>query len=98
MFTTTLAYGLKTPLYFHLNSTCFNSIEQLKFILSVCFRWNYVVTGTLEVDVKPRLHMWSWEHIRQHRQKVKHYRELYKMRLTSKNPSEELLLMLEVCK
>uniref|UniRef100_A0A3P8WHN6 Vacuolar protein sorting 13 homolog A n=1 Tax=Cynoglossus semilaevis TaxID=244447 RepID=A0A3P8WHN6_CYNSE len=62
---------------------------------NACIWWNYVITGTLEVDVKPRLHMWSWEHIRQHRQKVKHYRELYKMRLTSKNPSEELLLMLE---
>ncbi|KAG7265616.1 hypothetical protein CRUP_015738 [Coryphaenoides rupestris] len=29
--------------------------------------WRYAITGMLEVDVKPRLHMWSWQHIRQHR-------------------------------
>ncbi|CAB1321661.1 unnamed protein product, partial [Coregonus sp. 'balchen'] len=30
--------------------------------------WQYVITGIMEVDVKPRLHMWSWQHIRCHRQ------------------------------
>ncbi|XP_041643525.1 vacuolar protein sorting-associated protein 13A isoform X2 [Cheilinus undulatus] len=57
--------------------------------------WRYVITGILEVDVKPRLHMWSWDHIRCHRQKVKRYRELYKTKITSKKPSEELLKALE---
>ncbi|XP_008285200.1 intermembrane lipid transfer protein VPS13A isoform X2 [Stegastes partitus] len=57
--------------------------------------WKYVITGTLEVDVKPRLHMWSWQHIRRHRRMVKSYRELYKTKITSKKPSEELLKQLE---
>lgn len=55
-----------------------------------------MITGILEVDVKPRLQMWSWQHIRRHRQTVKHYRELYKTKITSKKPSEELLKALEV--
>ncbi|KAM9359845.1 intermembrane lipid transfer protein VPS13A [Symphorus nematophorus] len=57
--------------------------------------WRYVITGILEVDVKPRLHMWSWQHIRHHRQMVKRYRELYKTKITSKKPSEDLLKALE---
>ncbi|XP_058492942.1 vacuolar protein sorting-associated protein 13A isoform X2 [Solea solea] len=60
-----------------------------------CIWWNYVITGILEVDVKPRLHMWSWQHIRRHRFMIKHYRELYKTKITSKKPSEELLKQLE---
>ncbi|KAM3611748.1 uncharacterized protein V6R79_023535 [Siganus canaliculatus] len=57
--------------------------------------WKYVITGILEVDVKPRLHMWSWQHIRRHRQMVKCYRELYKTKITTKKPGEELLKALE---
>ncbi|XP_051279372.1 vacuolar protein sorting-associated protein 13A isoform X1 [Dicentrarchus labrax] len=57
--------------------------------------WNYVITGILEVDVKPRLHMWSWQHIRRHRQMVKCYRKLYKTKITSKKPSEDLLKELQ---
>ncbi|XP_047447117.1 vacuolar protein sorting-associated protein 13A isoform X3 [Mugil cephalus] len=57
--------------------------------------WKYVITGVLEVDVKPRLHMWSWQHIRRHRDMVKCYRELYKTKITSKKPSDELLKQLE---
>uniref|UniRef100_A0A673CJN2 Vacuolar protein sorting 13 homolog A n=1 Tax=Sphaeramia orbicularis TaxID=375764 RepID=A0A673CJN2_9TELE len=57
--------------------------------------WKYIITSVLEVDVKPRLHMWSWTHIHRHRLMVKHYRELYKTKITSKKPSEELLKKLE---
>uniref|UniRef100_A0A3Q4HB17 Vacuolar protein sorting 13 homolog A n=1 Tax=Neolamprologus brichardi TaxID=32507 RepID=A0A3Q4HB17_NEOBR len=57
--------------------------------------WKYVITGVLEIDVKPGLHMWSWKHIRQHRQMVKSYRELYKTKITSKKPSDENLKKLE---
>uniref|UniRef100_A0A8C4FEN5 Vacuolar protein sorting 13 homolog A n=1 Tax=Dicentrarchus labrax TaxID=13489 RepID=A0A8C4FEN5_DICLA len=60
--------------------------------------WNYVITGILEVDVKPRLHMWSWQHIRRHRQMVKCYRKLYKTKITSKKPSEDLLKELQASK
>lgn len=54
------------------------------------------MTSILEVNVKPRLHMWSWNHICQHRQKVKSYKELYKKKITSKKPSEDLVKKLEV--
>ncbi|KAL0979681.1 hypothetical protein UPYG_G00188180 [Umbra pygmaea] len=57
--------------------------------------WQYVINGILEVDVKPRLHMWSWQHIRHHRQTVKKYKQLYKDKITSKKPTEKLLKDLE---
>ncbi|MFT7811875.1 vacuolar protein sorting-associated protein 13A isoform X2 [Arapaima gigas] len=57
--------------------------------------WQYVITGILEVNVKPRLHMWSWKHIRQHRQRVKSYKELYKKKITNKKPTEDILKKLE---
>ncbi|XP_066567209.1 intermembrane lipid transfer protein VPS13A isoform X2 [Amia ocellicauda] len=57
--------------------------------------WQYAIKGILEVNVKPSLHMWSWQHIRKHRQKVKKYKELYKMKITNKKPSDELLKSLE---
>ncbi|XP_068616831.1 intermembrane lipid transfer protein VPS13A [Brachionichthys hirsutus] len=57
--------------------------------------WIYVITAILEVDVKPCLQMWSWQHISRHRQMVKRYRELYKSKITSKKPSEALLKALE---
>lgn len=59
-------------------------------------RWHYVITGILEVNVKPSLHMWSWKHIKRHRQQVKQYKELYKTKITNKKPAETLLKKLEV--
>ncbi|XP_056379493.1 intermembrane lipid transfer protein VPS13A isoform X1 [Hyla sarda] len=57
--------------------------------------WNYAITGILEVNIKPRLHMWSWRHIRKHRQEVKRYKELYKTKITSKKPSEDIIRLTE---
>ncbi|XP_072290202.1 intermembrane lipid transfer protein VPS13A isoform X2 [Eucyclogobius newberryi] len=57
--------------------------------------WEYVITSVLEVDVIPRLHMWSWKHMSNHRKKVKNYKELYKRKITNKKPSEELLRELQ---
>ncbi|KAM7416667.1 hypothetical protein PAMA_018632 [Pampus argenteus] len=62
---------------------------------NACIWWKYAITGILEVDIKPCLRMWSWQHIRRHRMMVKRYRELYKTKITSKKPSEELLKQLE---
>ncbi|KAM4575849.1 intermembrane lipid transfer protein VPS13A isoform 2-T2 [Odontesthes bonariensis] len=62
---------------------------------NACIWWSYVITSILEVDVKPRLHMWSWPHIRRHRQMIKCYREIYKTKITSKKPSDKLLKQLE---
>ncbi|KAM6110029.1 LOW QUALITY PROTEIN: intermembrane lipid transfer protein VPS13A [Phoenicopterus ruber ruber] len=57
--------------------------------------WKYVIYGILEVNVQPKLQMWSWEHIRHHRKQVKNYKEMYKTKITSKKPNEELLKLLE---
>ncbi|XP_074850841.1 intermembrane lipid transfer protein VPS13A isoform X2 [Carettochelys insculpta] len=57
--------------------------------------WKYVINGILEVNVRPKLNMWSWEHIRHHRKQVKNYKEMYKIKITSKKPSEEIVKTLE---
>ncbi|XP_014027654.1 vacuolar protein sorting-associated protein 13A isoform X1 [Salmo salar] len=57
--------------------------------------WQYVITGIMEVDVKPRLHMWSWQRIHHHRHTVKRYRALYKSKITNKKPTEKLLREVE---
>ncbi|XP_037004998.2 intermembrane lipid transfer protein VPS13A isoform X2 [Artibeus jamaicensis] len=57
--------------------------------------WAYAIHGILEVNVCPRLRMWSWKHVREHRQKMKQYKELYKKKITSKKPPGELLSLLE---
>lgn len=40
--------------------------------------------------------MWSWKHIKRHRQQVKQCKELFKTKITSKKPAETLLKKLEV--
>ncbi|NXI62680.1 VP13A protein, partial [Anseranas semipalmata] len=57
--------------------------------------WKYVIYGILEVNVQPKLQMWSWEHIWHHRKQVKNYKEMYKTKITSKKPNEEILKLLE---
>uniref|UniRef100_A0A8C6Y6U2 Vacuolar protein sorting 13 homolog A n=1 Tax=Naja naja TaxID=35670 RepID=A0A8C6Y6U2_NAJNA len=57
--------------------------------------WRYVTQGILEVNIQPKLQMWSWEHIRYHRKQVKSYKELYKIKITSKKVTQESLFMLE---
>ncbi|RLW05256.1 hypothetical protein DV515_00005324 [Chloebia gouldiae] len=57
--------------------------------------WKYAIRGILGVNVQPKLQMWSWEHISHHRKQVKNYKELYKTKITSKKPSEEILKLLE---
>ncbi|XP_054253456.1 intermembrane lipid transfer protein VPS13A [Indicator indicator] len=57
--------------------------------------WKYVIYGVLEVNVQPKLQMWSWERIWYHRKQVKNYKEMYKTKITSKKPNEEILKLLE---
>ncbi|XP_019503831.1 PREDICTED: vacuolar protein sorting-associated protein 13A [Hipposideros armiger] len=57
--------------------------------------WAYAIHGILEVNVCPHLRMWSWKHIKEHRKKMKQYKELYKKKLINKKPSDELLNSLE---
>uniref|UniRef100_A0A803SKW8 Vacuolar protein sorting 13 homolog A n=1 Tax=Anolis carolinensis TaxID=28377 RepID=A0A803SKW8_ANOCA len=60
--------------------------------------WFYIVNGLIEVNVQPKLQMWSWEHIRYHRNQVRSYKDLYKTKITSKKPLEITLIMLEATK
>ncbi|XP_067839210.1 vacuolar protein sorting-associated protein 13A isoform X2 [Heptranchias perlo] len=57
--------------------------------------WTYAINSILEENIKPGLDAWSWKHIQKHRQKVKNYRELYKSRITTNKPDEELVKILE---
>ncbi|CAH2294187.1 vacuolar sorting-associated 13A isoform X1 [Pelobates cultripes] len=72
-----------------------------KFRPNVCVHdnalkwWKYAINGILEVNVKPGLHMWSWRHIRRHRQAVKRYKEIYKSKITTKKPLEDVLCVCE---
>uniref|UniRef100_A0A8C3R984 Vacuolar protein sorting 13 homolog A n=1 Tax=Cyanoderma ruficeps TaxID=181631 RepID=A0A8C3R984_9PASS len=59
----------------------------------------YRPDATLDFEnrfVQPKLQMWSWEHISHHRKQVKNYKEMYKTKITSKKPNEEILKSLEV--
>ncbi|XP_032870852.1 vacuolar protein sorting-associated protein 13C isoform X2 [Amblyraja radiata] len=58
--------------------------------------WKYVVTGILEVHLRRKYRMWSWDHIKRHRQNLKAYKVAYKNKLTQTKPSEELLKQLQV--
>lgn len=74
------------------------NVSYFALLVFVCVltRWAYAIHGILEVNVMPSLQMWSWKHIREHRQKVKQYRELYKKKLTNKKPPGDVLAALEV--
>lgn len=71
-------------------------ILSVGFLFCCLTRWAYAIHGILEVNVCPHLRMWSWKHVREHRQKMKQYKELYKKKITSKKPPGELLSHLEV--
>ncbi|XP_078286094.1 intermembrane lipid transfer protein VPS13C isoform X3 [Rhinoraja longicauda] len=58
--------------------------------------WKYVVTGILEVHLRRKYRMWSWDHIKRHRQNLKAYKVAYKNKLTQTKPSEELLKQLQI--
>ena len=49
------------------------------------FRWEYAQQAILEVDVRPRLRQWSWEHIKAHRERLRQYISLYSNKI--KNPA-----------
>ncbi|KAM4808096.1 intermembrane lipid transfer protein VPS13A [Rhinophrynus dorsalis] len=77
------------------------NVPYRKFRPDVCVHnnarkwWNYAINGILEVNVKPSLHMWSWKYIRKHRQQVKRYKELYKVKITTKKPTDDVMCKTE---
>ncbi|XP_055571763.1 intermembrane lipid transfer protein VPS13C isoform X2 [Falco cherrug] len=51
--------------------------------------WKYAGSSVLEVHIKRHTRMWSWNNIKQHRQLLKSYKNVYKNKLTQSKLSEE---------
>ncbi|KAK3093140.1 hypothetical protein FSP39_011676 [Pinctada imbricata] len=52
--------------------------------------WHYAMSSVMEETVRRRRRMFSWPHIIKHRMNMKHYKEAYVKKLTSKKVSSEL--------
>ncbi|XP_048376854.1 intermembrane lipid transfer protein VPS13C isoform X4 [Stegostoma tigrinum] len=57
--------------------------------------WKYAIKGILQVHVRRKYRMWSWENIKSHRQNLKAYKVAYKNKLTQTKLSEEALKQLQ---
>ncbi|XP_062482305.1 intermembrane lipid transfer protein VPS13C isoform X1 [Pezoporus occidentalis] len=51
--------------------------------------WKYAGNSVLEVHIRRHTRMWSWSNIKQHRQLLKSYKNMYKNKLTQSKLSEE---------
>uniref|UniRef100_A0A8C6IYR7 Chorein N-terminal domain-containing protein n=1 Tax=Melopsittacus undulatus TaxID=13146 RepID=A0A8C6IYR7_MELUD len=58
-------------------------------VLWNCCRWKYAGNSVLEVHIRRHTRMWSWSNIKQHRQLLKSYKNIYKNKLTQNKLSEE---------
>uniref|UniRef100_A0A663ML93 Vacuolar protein sorting 13 homolog C n=1 Tax=Athene cunicularia TaxID=194338 RepID=A0A663ML93_ATHCN len=59
--------------------------------------WKYAGNSVLEVHIKRYTQMWSWNNIKQHRQLLKSYKNMYKNKLTQSKLSEETQRQIQVC-
>uniref|UniRef100_A0A8C4VEJ6 Vacuolar protein sorting 13 homolog C n=1 Tax=Falco tinnunculus TaxID=100819 RepID=A0A8C4VEJ6_FALTI len=59
--------------------------------------WKYAGSSVLEVHIKRHTRMWSWNNIKQHRQLLKSYKNMYKNKLTQSKLSEETQRQIQVC-
>ncbi|KAE8617181.1 hypothetical protein XENTR_v10009002 [Xenopus tropicalis] len=59
--------------------------------------WLYAINSILEVHIKRRTHMWSWNNIAKHRQNLKMYKNAYKTKLTQAKLPEETVKQLQAC-
>uniref|UniRef100_A0A8D0L113 Vacuolar protein sorting 13 homolog C n=1 Tax=Strix occidentalis caurina TaxID=311401 RepID=A0A8D0L113_STROC len=59
--------------------------------------WKYAGNSVLEVHIKRHTRMWSWNNIKQHRQLLKSYKNMYKNKLTQSKLSEETQRQIQVC-
>lgn len=62
-----------------------------------CCRWKYAGNSVLEVHIRRHTRMWSWSNIKQHRQLLKSYKNMYKNKLTQSKLSEETQRQIQVC-
>lgn len=53
------------------------------------YRWKYAGNCILDLHIKRYTQMWSWNHIKSHRQLLKSYKNVYKVKLTQTKLSEE---------
>uniref|UniRef100_A0A670Z9M4 Vacuolar protein sorting 13 homolog C n=1 Tax=Pseudonaja textilis TaxID=8673 RepID=A0A670Z9M4_PSETE len=51
--------------------------------------WKYAGNCILDLHIKRYAQMWSWNHIKSHRQLLKSYKNIYKLKLTQAKLSEE---------
>ncbi|NXP40517.1 VP13C protein, partial [Leiothrix lutea] len=51
--------------------------------------WKYAGNSVLEVHIRRHSRMWSWSNIKQHRQLLRSYKNVYKNKLTQSKLSEE---------
>ncbi|XP_070618855.1 LOW QUALITY PROTEIN: intermembrane lipid transfer protein VPS13C [Erythrolamprus reginae] len=51
--------------------------------------WKYAGNCILDLHIKRYTQMWSWDHIKSHRQLLKSYKNVYKVKLTQTKLSEE---------
>ncbi|KAM6308390.1 intermembrane lipid transfer protein VPS13C isoform 2-T2 [Aegotheles albertisi] len=51
--------------------------------------WEYAGNSVLEVHIRRHTRMWAWSNIKQHRQLLKSYKNMYKNKLTQSKLSEE---------
>lgn len=59
-------------------------------------RWKYAGNSVLEVHIRRRTRMWSWSNIKQHRQLLKSYKNVYKNKLIQSKLSEETQRQIQV--
>uniref|UniRef100_A0A8C6YGF2 Vacuolar protein sorting 13 homolog C n=1 Tax=Naja naja TaxID=35670 RepID=A0A8C6YGF2_NAJNA len=52
-------------------------------------QWKYAGNCILDLHIKRYTQMWSWNHIKSHRQLLKSYKNIYKLKLTQTKLSEE---------
>lgn len=54
--------------------------------------WQFALSSIIERDIKPRRSNWSWKRIKQHRQKCREYKDLYKEKLLCLNATEKIAI------
>ncbi|KAM5126213.1 intermembrane lipid transfer protein VPS13C-like, partial [Mantella aurantiaca] len=57
--------------------------------------WDYAISSILEVHIRRRTRMWTWRNIVQHRENLKAYKNVYKVKLTQSKFPEETLKQLQ---
>lgn len=58
--------------------------------------WKFAFDCVYEEEVMRQINNWSWTHMKEHLNRCKEYQALYKTKLSSKKPSEELMKKLNL--